>query len=104
MDHQIQETTTPHTPQIKSVPKPFSIEAIISDSGSKPAGPRPALPGGLFLGPMQQLYAPWLGVPAPIYLHPPTYPPIRTDSEEDNSDNSMSPKDLSKNNGKSKYA
>lgn len=102
MDNQASETT-PEPPQIKSVPKPFSIEAIISNSSPKTTEPRPMIPGGLFFNPVQQFYAPWLGVSAPLYVHPPNYPPIRPDSDEENSDNSMSPKDLSKNNGECKY-
>lgn len=91
------ETSTT-SQQLKPVPRPFSIEALISGSHERRSPPRQRTPPPLLFSP-QQLY-PWLGVPPPIYVHPPTFVPLRQDSEEEGSDSSMSPKDLTKNNGK----
>ncbi|GLV36432.1 unplugged [Carabus blaptoides fortunei] len=122
-------TTTPVTKPFKSIPKPFSIEAIISSdcgrSGSgdgKPqvtAGTHPA--NGMFFNPIQNLnfYNPWLSMgqmfgsgvatrspdpTGPLFVNPPGY--SRNSHQESDSDGasdvSMSPtaQDLSgKHNG-----
>lgn len=91
----------------KSVPKPFSIEAIISDTRPTENKVSP-IQSTMFFNPIHNLnfYNPWmsmLGRPdaqTPLYVHPAGF--ARQESDSEASDVSMSPtaQDLSgKNNG-----